>query len=353
MMSEEDPKDVTVEVEAEPVTSEGEPVGADATESDGNGDAVAAPLQNIKNPMDAMDGWTLLVALLVTSIIVFVRSCIVVSQATASVLGVTVSAPGLSWWALIGSLISLLLVVVMMILKKCNEEASIKASPIVMIILLVIWIAIVFPCTFSAPFHDLEVGWLGCWGSLAVSGALAARAFADKAKALTDAIKKQTEGGSEATKFALFLGMGSIIVLIAACFSFGCAVSSSFVTNYNGLAGYAVAVAVLSIIACVIILVFANVETLKQHSGKTNTALSIFLIVWWIIGCFVMAFVGPFDGTSCSFNGFVAIWICLLASLSLFKACGLDTVKAMVSKAKGNKGGEGNAEANETEDATL
>lgn len=347
MMAEEN--DVTVEVEAEPVTMEGEPVGADATETIGNEDGVAAPLENIKNPMDAMDGWTLLVALLVTSIIVFVRSIIIIDQ--ISFIGV----PGLYWWALIGSLISLLLVVVMMILKKCSEENSIKASPIVMIILLVIWIAIVFPCTFDSPFHDLEVGWLGCWGSLAVSGALAGRAFADKAKALTDAIKKQTEGGSEATKFALFLGMGSIVVLIAACFSFNCAVGlNAVVTSYSGLAGYAVAVAVISIIACVIILVFANVETLKQHSGKTNTGLSIFLIIWWVLGCFIMAFVGPFDGTSCSFNGFVSIWICLLASLSLFKACGLDTVKALVSKMKaGNKGGEGNADAGNNEDAAL
>ncbi len=331
----------TVEVQAEPYDQQPWEVSSHAHSGEENGQvdysgaahAVAVPLKAVTNPMDAMDGWTLLVTLLVSSIIVFVAACVAVGTGDNA---------GLTWWAFAGSLISIIVVIVLMVLKKCAEEASIKAGPFMMIGLLVLWVAVDMPCTFASPFSTLSNGWIGCWASLIVSGALASRAFADKAKTMSNALSQQQ--GNEATKYALFLGMTSIVVLIAGCFTFSNA--GCFSVPAGGLLGYSVAVAVISIVGCVVILIVANVAAFQQHSGKTNMIISIFLIVWWACAAFILTFWGPFTGLGCSTNGFIATWVAIFAALSLFKACGLDTVKGLVSKAKAGRGGAGTGSGN-------
>jgi len=334
--------DVQVKVEDEPVyEAEAEPVEG---EEGGN---IKDAIKDGKNPLDAMDGYTLLVGVLIASIIVFVAA-ILDLWVTAGAFALLNA--GLAYWIFAGSLISIIVAVVMIILKKCAEDASIKAGPIISIILLVIWLAIALPGTFG-QFTDLENGWIGCWAGLALSGALAGRAFADKVAAMEAAIKSQTE--SSATKFALFCGVASLVVLIAASLLGSTFIPTAGASCGAGSQGYAIALAVISMIVAIIILVFANVETLKQHSGMTNMILSIFLVVWWAIGAFYTTFVGPFGGAGCGLNGFIAVWISLFSAISLFKACGLDAVKQWIEKVKGNKGGESNETSNNDDTPAL
>jgi hypothetical protein len=330
--------EIIVTVEGEPYSVEAYPEeddvdGQPVEGADGVGaaaDAAAAPLKGMKNHMDAMDGYTLLVLLLISSIVVFVAGCVECFDAS-NIIGPN----GYSWWAFSGSLISIIACIVLIVLKKCAEDASITAGPYIMIFLLVLWICIVMPLTFVQPFTTFGNGWVGTWLSVFVAGALAARAFADKAKAVTTVIESQN--GNEATKFALLLGMGSLIVMIASSVVYstggGCVLDVSYTA-------YCISVSVISIVACVIILVVANVASIKEHSGKVNMALSIFLIVWWILGAFFATFKAPFKNT-CNMNGYAGTWISLFAAVSLFKACGLDTVKQIISKVKGNNN-EGN-----------
>lgn len=337
--------EVTVKVEEPVYVAEAEPVddGADAQPVEGEGGAGAAvdALKNGGNPLDAMDGYTLLVGLLVTSIIVFVAASVTL-WGTGTAIVVAGSAVGLSYWAFVGSLLSIIGCVIMIVFKKCCEPQFVAAGPVMMIIFLVLWLAIVLPCTFSAPFITLSNGWLGSWASLVLAAALAGRAFADKAKAMQNAINSQTSQG-DAVKFALFLGVASIVVLIAVCVNFG----------GSGYEGYAVAVAVISILAVVVVLIIANVASMKQHSNKTNMIISIFLIVWWAIGAFIMTFVSPFQSGT-PLNGYLGVWICVYAAFSLFKACGLATVTQMFNKMKGGGNADGgNAESSAEDTPAL
>jgi len=345
-MAEEDKTTIEINDDVEPVTEKTEDADVEAGDSGKDG-----PLPNVKNPIAAMDGWTVLVALLVTSIIVLIKASIdlgTVTSATwtAGFIADYSTGRNLTIWALVGAVFSVVVVAVLMILKKVNEAASVTATPWIALFLLVVWLAVVLPCTFGYPYTDLGTGWLGCWISLAFSGALAGRAFADKAAALKAAVKK-AQGSNEGTKYALFLGVSSVVLLIAAAIS----ANQCGVGTPQSLAFFAVAAAVISMIGCIVILIFANVEALKVHSGKTNMVLSIILIVWWAITAFVVSFGGPYDvlGTTCgNFNGFISVWVSVFMALQLFKACGLDTVKQLVTKIKGgNKGGE-NAENNNT-----
>jgi hypothetical protein len=332
-MSNEDEIQVKVE---EPAPVEEEP----STER-GGADAAVDALKSGGNPIDAMDGFTLLVALLVTSIIVFVSSCVAAWAPATPVLG---GVSGYVWWAFVGSLLSIVACVILIVFKKCCEPQFVTAGPWMMIVLLVLWLAVMFPATFASPFTALSNGWIGCWASVVVSAALAARAFADKAKAMQNAIASQT--GSEATKFALFLGMSSLVVLIAASVGFGVGgCGGGLLGTGTGYLGYAVALAVISILAVVVVLIIANVESMKQHSNKTNMIISIFLIVWWAVGAFVTTFVAPFGGTACSLNGYLAVWISIYASFSLFKACGLATVQQWFNKNKSGGAGDGGESA--------
>ena len=330
---------------AEPVEGEAEPVEPEP--GLGGAKEAMAPLKAMKNPMDAMDGWTLLVGFLVSSIIVAVAACIE---------GVNFGS-SLAWWAFAGSLLSVIIIAILMILKKFAPAAYNSAAQWILIFLLVWWVAIVFPATFYSPFPTLGNGWLGCWISLVFAAVLAARAFADKAKALNAAIKSQSSTG--ATKNALFLGAGSIVFLIAACFTISNTVAVGIVVTTvtdRSYAAYAVSIAVISIVACALVMVWANVESLKASAGTVNIVVSIFLIVWWVIGAFVVTFVAPYKDAGPSTNGWLAVWVCLYFATGLFKACGLDTVRKLVTKNGGNgeaaEGGDAQAESGKQEEGT-
>lgn len=303
-MSDEEQVAIKVEGEEEPVYAPEEVEDKPAAAEPPN--AAQAAVDAIKagtNPLDAMDHFTLLVALLITSIIVFVASCVSIwgSAGGGATFGVIW---GIAIWGFVGSLISISLCVIMIIFKKSCDVQYLTASPIVAVIFMLLWLGLVFPLTFGGPFTDLNNGWVGSWASLAVSAALAARAFADKAKALQKAIESQS--GNEATKYALFLGIASIVAVI-------------------------------------IILVIANVQSAQQFGATANMVISIFLIVWWAIGAFITTFVQPFNGTGCSLNGYIAVWLCVYSSFMCFKAAGLGHVQGWIAKAQaGNQQPAGN-----------
>jgi hypothetical protein len=324
-MSDEEQIAIKVEGEEEPVYAPDEVDGKPVEQPDSAKAAVDA-LKAGTNPLDALDHYTLLVALLITSIIVFVASCVSIWGSTgAGVFGVIY---GIGIWGFVGSLISIILCVIMIVFKKCCSPQYITAGPIIALIFLILWLALVFPLTFGGPFTNLDNGWIGSWASLVVSAALASRAFADKAKALQKAIESQS--GNEATKYAMFLGISSIVVLIAACVGYNTCSSAGF-------AEYSVALAVLSIVACIIILIIANVQSAQQFSASANTVISCFLIVWWAVGAFITTFVEPFNGTGCSLNGYIAVWLCVYAAFMCFKAAGLGYVQGALAKAQAGK----------------
>jgi hypothetical protein len=329
-MSDDEQVAIKVEGEEEPVYAPDEVDGKPVEQQQPN--AAKAAVDAIKagtNPLDALDHYTLLVALLITSIIVFVACCVSIWGSEGQ--GVRGVFYGIGIWGFIGSLISIILCVIMIIFKKCCGPQYITAGPIIALIFLILWLGLVFPLTFGGPFLDLDNGWIGSWASMVISGALAARAFADKAKALQKALDSQS--GNEATKYALFLGIASIVVLIAACVGFStCSAAAS-----PGLPGYSVSLPVLSIVAVIIILVIANVQSAQQFSATANTVISCFLIIWWAIGAFITTFVAPFRGTACGLNGYIAVWLCVYAAFMCFKAAGLSYVQGMLAKAQAGK----------------
>ena len=135
----------------------------------------------VMNPLDSMDGYTMLVTLLVVNIVEFVAAIVF----TANLVGGDVNPDfGLGVWAVVGGLFSIITVVVLLILKKCNETASVKIAPWLSAWLLLLWVAIVMPCTFQPPFAAFGNGYVGAWASLVVAGTLTARAFADKAASI-------------------------------------------------------------------------------------------------------------------------------------------------------------------------
>lgn len=132
----------------------------------------------VMNPLDSMDGYTVLVTLLVVNIVEFVAAIVF----TANLVGGDVNPDfGLGVWAVVGGLFSIITVVIMLILKKCNETTSVKIAPWLSAWLLLLWVAIVMPCTFQPPFAAFGNGYVGAWASLVVAGTLTARAFADRA----------------------------------------------------------------------------------------------------------------------------------------------------------------------------
>lgn len=255
-----------------------------------------------------------------------------------------------------GGLLSILTVVAMLVLKKCNEAMSVKAAPLLSVWLLVLWIAVVMPCTFAQPFASFGNGYIGAWLSLVCSGTLAARAFADKAASVRKALEAQT--ASDTGKWTMICGLASIVVMIAGAFKFSA-------TDNSGYLSYAVSVSVFSIVACVLILVFVNVRSMKQHSGIVNTIISIFLAVWWVVGAFVMTFVAPFNlhlddssidnsGNSCQgFNGYFGTFAATFAALKLFQSCGLDFVKSKMANLTKRRTGGASDGAAAAEDPAL
>ncbi len=117
------------------------------------------------NPLDTMDGYTLLVTLLVINVVEFVAAIVFTANLVAGELNPDF---GVGVWAIVGGVLSLLTVVLMLILKKCNETASVRTAPWLSLWLLMLWIAIVFPCTFQPPFAAFGNGCVLCCPALSI-----------------------------------------------------------------------------------------------------------------------------------------------------------------------------------------
>ena len=164
MSDEENDVEVEVEAYADPVYENETETGYDVEgqeieddeifiegedDVDVDGDIAGGDPRKIINPLDSMDGYTVLVTLLVVNIIEFVAAIVF----TSNLVGGDANPDfGLGVWALVGGLLSILSVVVMLILKKCNEPLSVRLGPWFSIFLTLLWIAVVMPCTFQKPF---------------------------------------------------------------------------------------------------------------------------------------------------------------------------------------------------------
>lgn len=107
------------------------------------------------------------------------------------------------------------------------------------------------------------------------------------------------------------LAAASICELIAASLVCG-------ETSCNGLIGYAVSVGVVSLLllAPVALVLFAEPLAPKQlPEGLPH--LSLLLLLWWVPACFLLTFVGPFDGLS---NAYFATLAGAAGALQLTRA---------------------------------
>ena len=92
-------------------------------------------------------------------------------------------------------------------------------------------------------------------------------------------------------------------------------VAASFVCGTyacRGVSAYAVSIGVISTAATV--LVGVGLHGVYHPISSRVSHLSAFLLAWWLVGAFVLTFIGPFTSLS---NGYVLSWAALWAALQL------------------------------------
>lgn len=110
-------------------------------------------------------------------------------------------------------------------------------------------------------------------------------------------IVEATKAWSQVAKSFMYVEVSSLVLMFACIGAWG----------GTSLEAYAISVAVISLLACLII---QTGEFMKPGLlEKVEKPVSLFLFVWWAIGTGVITFKGPFLGVG---NGYFSAWAGLL-----------------------------------------
>lgn len=163
------------------------------------------------------------------------------------------------------------------------------------------WVAGVIVLTFFGDYQNTAYanGYFGAWGAFI---------FATfTMMAVSDVFKANVSGFAHSSRKALlFLFFSSGIVMGA---SIG---PCSPQTRCTGYSAFAVALGVISMCFSLVLIV-ASAKIAVAHMRN----IAMFLILWWVIGCGIVTFGGPFTSTG---NGYFASYVALISAVGVLQS---------------------------------
>jgi len=127
---------------------------------------------------------------------------------------------------------------------------------------------------------------------------------------MPDDIRTPLSGGGAISAAA---GPASVL-LLASVFELAASSSLCVSDGCGGARGFGIAAGAVSFAGAMVLLVQTLALPLPVALPPTLPATAtLLLLVWWVVGCIVLTFVGPFTSVG---NGYVSTWGALLASVA-------------------------------------
>jgi len=223
-------------------------------------------------------------------LIVFLCS-VVALVASSTKCGDGPSCTGVEGWAVAASVVSTVVSLGYLVLdKKGNLEP--KMQLIVTLFLFAWWVAFAGVATFKGPFTIPGNGYFACWGGLIATSVM----MVNSVGKVRESVDKFAALGYK----AILAIVGSVVVWCAGITYAG-----------SGLGNYAIAAGIISMVFFI-----GRIVAGPKLSANMQKYFAMFMIVWWLVGMFILTFWGPFDNVG---NGYFATWACLIASILLLE----------------------------------
>ena len=211
-------------------------------------------------------------------------------------------------FALVGALLSAL-VVAAILLRAAQIPPAWRT--VMVILLCLLWITLVWFCTFAGPFGITGNGYFSAW----LGGGCSLLALLMEAKRSEADSSVADMRAAAARHLLLLVGIASLVVCISAAGA------------RHGLPLFALVVGGVSLALVSTVFVHRAVKeeeasalasavgcTVRGTAYSHHALLAAFLTIWWAVGAVVITFAGPFTTSS---NAYFATWGALYCSCSM------------------------------------